>query len=68
MSLISAMIKTYQANNLSEYKLKKIQYKRLKRIVNYAKNNSPYFNELYKDINNNFKLEEWELVPLFTNA
>ena len=62
MSLISAMIKTYQANNLSEYKLKKIQYKRLKKIVNYAKNNSPYFNELYKDINNNFKLEELPVI------
>ena len=50
MSLLSTMIKTYKANNLSEDEIKKLQHKRLRKIVKYAKNNSEYFNELYKDI------------------
>lgn len=58
MSLISAMIKTYQGNKLNQDKLKKIQYRRLKKIVKYAKENSPYFKELYKDIGENFRLED----------
>lgn len=60
MSLISAMLKTYKANNLGRDKIKKLQQKRLKKLVKYAKENSPYFRELYKDIdvNCNFKLED----------
>lgn len=58
MSLISAMIKTYKGNNLSEEELKKIQYKRLKKIVEYARNNSSYFEKLYSSIGDSFKLEE----------
>ena len=58
MSLVTTMIKTYKANNLSEEKIKKLQYKRLRKLVKYAKNNSEYFNELYKDINDDFSLED----------
>ena len=58
MSLISAMIKTYKGDRLSKEKIKKIQYKRLKKIVNYARNNSQYFKELYSKIGNNFNLQE----------
>lgn len=58
MSLISAMIKTYKANNMAEMDLKKLQDKRLKKIVEYARENSAYFNELYKGIGDNFKLED----------
>ena len=58
MSLISAMIKTYRANKTNESELKSLQEKRLKKIVKYAKQNSSYFNELYKDIEDNFKLED----------
>ena len=58
MSLISTMIKTYKSNNLSREKIKKLQDKKLKKLVTYAKNNSPYFKELYKDINDNFNLED----------
>ena len=58
MSLISAMLKTYKGNNLSRINLKKIQCKRLKKLVKYAKQNSPYFNKLYKNINDNFNLND----------
>lgn len=58
MSLISAMIKTYKGNNLKQDEIKKIQNKRLKKIVKYARNNSPYFNKLYTNINEDFKLQE----------
>ena len=58
MSLLSTMIKTYKANNLSEDEIKKLQHKRLRKIVKYAKNNSEYFNELYKDFSDDFTLED----------
>lgn len=58
MSLISVMIKTYKGNNLSREKIKKIQGKRLKKLVDYTRNNSLYFNELYAGIENKFCLEE----------
>ena len=58
MSLISAMIKTYKANNLSQEEIKKLQYKRLKQLVEYARNNSPYFKDLYAKIGHNFSLKE----------
>ena len=58
MSLLSTMIKTYKYNNLSQEKIKRIQYKRLKKLIAYAKNNSPYFKELYSGISDEFKLEQ----------
>ena len=58
MSLLSTMIKTYKCNNLSQEKIKRIQYKRLKKLIAYAKNNSPYFKELYSGISDEFKLEQ----------
>lgn len=58
MSLISTMITTYKSNNLSEKEIKKLQDKKLKKLVNYAKNNSNYFKKLYKDINDSFQLED----------
>ena len=58
MGLISAMIKTYKGNNLSQEEIKKLQYKRLKKLVEYARNNSSYFKDLYAEIGDNFSLEE----------
>ena len=64
MSLIKTMLETYKNNNLNQEQLKKIQYKRLKKLVNYAKNNSIYYKELYKDIKSDFKLDE---IPTTNN-
>jgi len=58
MSLISTMIETYRANNLNEKEIKKIQQKRIKKLVRYAKNNSEYFKELYKNVKDDFNLED----------
>lgn len=58
MSLISAIIKTYKGNNFKQDEIKKIQNKRLKKLVEYARNNSPYFNKLYTNVNEDFKLQE----------
>jgi len=58
VGLISAMIKTYKGNNLSHDEIKKLQYKRLKKLVDYARNNSQYFKNLYKDVSVKFSLEE----------
>jgi len=62
MGLMSTMLKTYKANNLSREKIKKLQDKRLKMIVKYAKENSLYYNELYKDIGNDFCLEDLPII------
>jgi len=59
MNLISAMIKTCRGNKLGRSDLKKLQYKRLKKLVLYAKKNSLYFRKLYSDINDDFNL--WDL-------
>ncbi len=58
MSLINSMIKTYKGNRLNREQIKKLQYKRLKKLVEYASKNSPYFKELYTGIGEKFKLEE----------
>ena len=58
MSLMNTMIKTYKGNNLSQQKIKKLQHKRLKKIVDYARNNSTYFKDLYTGINGDFNLQD----------
>lgn len=58
MSLISTIIKTYKSNNLSREKIKNLQSKRLRKLVKYAKKHSPYFQDLYTKIGDNFSLEE----------
>ena len=58
MGLIGTMIQTHNGGKMSQNEIKKIQYKRLKKLVKYAKNNSSYFKNLYSNINSDFSLEE----------
>lgn len=58
MSLISAMVKTYKGNRLSQDEIKKLQLKGLRKLVGYARNNSSYFKELYTGVGDDFRLEE----------
>ncbi|MEG1806144.1 MAG: phenylacetate--CoA ligase family protein, partial [Clostridia bacterium] len=58
MSFIGAMIKTYKGNSIGRDKLKKLQRKRLKKLVFYAKNNSAYFGKLYSGIDKDFSIED----------
>lgn len=56
MSLIGMMIKTYGGERKTQSQILKLQRKRLKKIVKYVRNHSPYFHELYKNIGNDFEL------------
>ena len=58
MGLIGTMIQTHKGCNMSPNEIKKLQYKRLKKLVEYARKNSPYFKELYKDVGDDFSLED----------
>ena len=62
MSLIVKMAKTYQAERLSQDKIIGIQNSRLKKLVNYARNYSPFYQELYKDLDNEFNLSDLPVV------
>ena len=62
MGLMGAMFKTRMANGKSRKKIAKLQSKRLKKLVKYAKSNSSYFEELYRDIGNKFELKDLKVV------
>nr|MBQ4454009.1 phenylacetate--CoA ligase family protein [Clostridia bacterium] len=57
MSLIRAMIKTHRGNDYSRDKLAKVQKDRLKELVCFARENSPFYNDIYKNIGEGFCLE-----------
>ncbi len=56
MSLIDAMIKTHRGNSFSREKLAQKQQERLKKLVHYAKKNSPFYESLYCNISDGFHL------------
>lgn len=58
MSLLSEMIKTYRGGGLSAEEIRELQRKRLVKLVSYARANSPYYRELYKNIPENFLLAD----------
>lgn len=47
-----------EAKNISDAEIKKLQSERLTKLVNYARQNSPYFKELYKDLGETFTLQD----------
>ena len=47
-----------EAKNISDAEIKKLQSERLTKLVNYARQHSPYFKELYKDLGETFTLED----------
>ena len=52
------MIQTHKGGNKSPYEIKILQYKKLKKLVEYARRNSQYFKELYKNVDDGFGLED----------
>jgi len=63
MSLFTAMFKTYKANNLDRKNLQKLQQKRLKKLVKYAKQNSRFFGKLYNNIDvDNFNIRDLPFI------
>ena len=58
MGLITTMIQTHRGDKLSPNEIKKLQHKRLKKLIKYARQNSQYFKELYEDIDSDFSLKD----------
>lgn len=63
MSLFIAMYKTYKANHLDRKEITKLQQKRLRKLVKYAKQNSKFFAKLYNNIDlNSFNLHDLPIL------
>ena len=58
MGLFTAMIKTYFGGKADPAKIKRIQRRRLVKLVRHAKANSPYYGRLYAGIGKDFRLED----------
>ena len=58
MSLIREMIKTRRGNGLSREELARLQQRRLKKLVRFARKNSPYYEDLYQEISEDCRLED----------
>lgn len=56
ISLLKAMSLTRKADKMSDKERFDLQQKRLKELISYVKKNSPYFAELYKNVNENTPL------------
>ncbi len=62
MSLLGTMIKTYRGGRLSGEKLRKLQQKRLEKLVAYARANSPFYRELYAGLGSDITLSDLPAV------
>ena len=58
MSLLVTMAKTYGKDRTSREKLERIQQKRLKKLVEYARAHSPFYRELYADLGAHWTLSD----------
>ena len=58
MGLLQAMVKTYRAERLSRGELEQLQQRRLNALVRFAKENSPYYRELFAKVGEEFRLED----------
>lgn len=58
ISLLKAMYLTHKAGKMSTSERMSLQQRRLRDLVFYAKENSPYYAELYKDVGEAFSLTD----------
>ena len=58
IGLLKAIRMTYKANKLSIEERKHVQQQRLQKLVQYAKDNSPYFAEKYDELGESFTLQD----------
>ena len=58
MSLPEKMIKTYRGDRRSREKIAAVQRKRLVSLVKYARENSPFYRELYAGLGDDFSLAD----------
>lgn len=62
MSLFGAMLKTYKGDSKGRESIEELQKKRFKKLFDYARVNSPYFKQLYKDLGEAPRLEELPVI------
>ena len=58
MSLIVTMIKTKCSNNITRKNVEKIQNRKLKKLVSYARKNSTFYANKFKHIESDYKLSD----------
>ena len=58
MSLLGAMLKTYGKDRAPRETLERLQQKRLRALVEYAREHSPFYGELYKGLGNGWTLSD----------
>ena len=58
MSLLGSILKTSIGDKANREKTRKLQHRRLKKLVQYAKANSPYYQELYTNVGDEFCLND----------
>ena len=58
MGLLGTMLKTRRTDTLSGEKLKELQKKRLSKLISYARENSPFYRELYSGLGEEPSLED----------
>ena len=58
MSLLGAMLKTYGKDRGPRETLERLQQKRLRALVRYAREHSPFYGELYKGLGNGWMLSD----------
>ena len=58
MSLLGAMLKTYGKDRAPRETLERLQQKRLRALVRYAREHSPFYGELYKGLGNGWTLSD----------
>lgn len=58
IGIIKAMMLCRKYKKMSEPEKEKLRKERLRNIVSYARQNSPYYKELYKNIGGNFELSD----------
>ena len=56
--IMKAMMLCWKYNKMEEKEKEEVRKKRFYEIVNYAKQNSPYYKELYKNIDDKFELSD----------
>ena len=56
--LLKAMLQTWRSNKSDQNTIKQLQQQRLRRLVQYARANSPYYKSLYAGVAEDFRLED----------
>ncbi|MBR3842693.1 MAG: AMP-binding protein [Christensenellaceae bacterium] len=62
MSIVKSFFQTLEFKFASEEKRKEVTNKRLHELVDYARKHSPFLAELYKDLKDDYKLEDIPIV------